>query len=110
MELAIYSFTTLYIFYQDVKSSSILSSIVAYLLTWNISCKHLHLQCCFVSLLNSFSVQGPFRGSFIERLSIILAEPNKQETVAGDTNSLIHLSLIESNSFGNIASEEEGKR
>lgn len=51
-------------------------------------------------------MQGPFRGNLVESLSVTEAEPNKQVTVAGDANSLFLSSLIESNTFGNVASEE----
>lgn len=51
-------------------------------------------------------VQGPFRGNLVESLSVTEAEPNKQVTVAGVANSLFLSSLIESNTFGNVASEE----
>lgn len=58
----------------------------------------------------SLYVQGPFIGNLAERLSVTEAEPNKQVTVAGDANSLILSSLIESNTFGNVASEEAVER
>lgn len=50
---------------------------------------------------------GPFGGNLVERLSVTEAEPNKHMTMAGDANSFILSPLIESDSFDNVASEEE---
>lgn len=49
---------------------------------------------------------GPFRGNLVGRLSITEAEPNKRMIIA-DVNSFILSTLIEFDSFGNVAAEED---
>lgn len=50
-------------------------------------------------------MQGLFRGHLGERLSIAENEANKQESVAGDANSVILSSAMEPTSFAEVASE-----